>query len=200
MTRTTTAAGGLGGGRAALQRRHGAADRAWRCDDAVVPWLAAAAVLLVVFVLVERRTADPILPLDLFRLRIVSRSLAVVFMTGMAMFGAIAFVPLFVQGVMGGTATQAGQVLTPLFLGWVGTSVVGARLTVAHRLSDRRRRGGVLLLAGFVALAMIDADASMMALLRRCSCSAAGWACRCCRCCWRCSTASSARSSGWRHR
>ena len=41
-------------------------------------------------------------------------------MTGMAMFGAIAFIPLFVQGVMGGTATQAGQVLTPLFLGWVG--------------------------------------------------------------------------------
>src|SRR5688500_10684761 len=84
--------------------------------DAVAPWLAAAAVLLVVFVLVEGRTADPILPLNLFRQPVVSRSLVVVFMTGMAMFGAIAFVPLFVQGAKGGTATEAGQVLTPLFL------------------------------------------------------------------------------------
>ena len=131
---------------------------------AVVPWLAAAAVLLAAFVLVARRTADPILPLDLFRLRIVSRSLAVVFMTGMAMFGAIAFVPLFVQGVMGGTATQAGQVLTPLFLGWVGMSVVGARLTARIDYRIVAVAGNALLLAGFVGLALIGADASMTAL------------------------------------
>ena len=112
------------------------------------PGCAAAAVLLASFVLVERRTADPILPLDLFRLRIVSRSLAVVFMTGMAMFGAIAFVPLFVQGVMGGTATQAGQVLTPLFLGWVGTSVVGRAAHGAHRLPAVAVAGSALLRPG----------------------------------------------------
>ena len=69
--------------------------------DAVLPWLAATAVLLGALVLVERRAPDPILPLDLFRHRIVSVPLVVVFMTGMAMFGAIAFVPLFVQGVHG---------------------------------------------------------------------------------------------------
>jgi EmrB/QacA subfamily drug resistance transporter len=131
---------------------------------AVVPWLAAAAALLPIFVLVERRTADPILPLDLFRLHIVSGSLAVVFMTGMAMFGAIAFVPLFVQGVMGGTATQAGQVLTPLFLGWVGMSVVGARLTARIDYRIVAVAGNTLLLAGFVGLATIGADASMAAL------------------------------------
>ena len=131
---------------------------------AVVPWLGAAALLLSAFVLVERRTADPILPLDLFRLRVVSRSLAVVFMTGMAMFGAIAFVPLFVQSVMGGTATQAGQVLTPLFLGWVGMSVVGARLTARIDYRIVAVAGNALLLAGFVGLALIGADASMTAL------------------------------------
>jgi EmrB/QacA subfamily drug resistance transporter len=83
--------------------------------DAVLPWLAATAVLLGALIYVERRASDPILPLDLFGHRVVSFSLVVVFMTGMAMFGAIAFVPLFVQGVLGGSATQAGQVLTPLF-------------------------------------------------------------------------------------
>ena len=60
-----------------------------------------------------------------------ARTLAVVvFLVGVALFGAIAFIPLFVQSVLGGTATQAGQVLTPLFLGWVVMSIVGARLTV----------------------------------------------------------------------
>ncbi len=132
---------------------------------AVLPWLVAAAVLLVVFVFVEARTPHPILPLDLLRQPVVSRSLAVVFMTGMAMFGAIAFVPLFVQGVKGGTATEAGQVLTPLFLGWVATSVAGVRLTVRLGYRPVAVSGGVLLTAGFVALMMIEADTSVLALL-----------------------------------
>jgi EmrB/QacA subfamily drug resistance transporter len=133
--------------------------------DAVVPWLAAATVLLTLFVIVERRTADPLLPIELFRYAIVSRSLFVVFMTGMAMFGAIAFVPLFVQGVMGGTATEAGQVLTPLFLGWVTTSVVGARLTVRIGYRPVTIAGSALLTGGFVVLAMIDAGTTRTALL-----------------------------------
>ena len=131
----------------------------------LMPWLIAAVVLLSLFVLVEGRTADPILPLDLFRQPIVSRSLVVVFMTGMAMFGAIAFVPLYVQGVMGGTATEAGQVLTPLFLGWVTTSVAGARLTVRLGYRPVALAGGALLTAGFAVLMLIDADTGLRALL-----------------------------------
>jgi EmrB/QacA subfamily drug resistance transporter len=133
--------------------------------EGVVLWLVATVVLLSVLVLVERRALDPILPLDLFRHPIVARSLIVVFMTGMAMFGAIAFVPLFVQSVMGGTATEAGQVLTPLFLGWVVTSIAGARLTVGIGYRPVAVSGGLLLTAGFVALAMIDADTTMTPLL-----------------------------------
>jgi EmrB/QacA subfamily drug resistance transporter len=131
----------------------------------IAPWLAVAIVLLVVFVLVERRTIDPLLPLDLFRLAIVSRSLLVVFLIGMAMFGAIAFVPLFVQGVLGGTATEAGQVLTPLFLGWVTMSVVGARLTVRIGYRPVTIAGSLLLTAGFVVLARIDATTTLTTLL-----------------------------------
>jgi EmrB/QacA subfamily drug resistance transporter len=131
----------------------------------VMPWLVATLVLLFLFVFVEGRTADPIMPLNLFRQPIVSRSLFVVFMTGMAMFGAIAFVPLFVQGVMGGTATEAGQVLTPLFLGWVSTSVVGARLTVRLGYRPVALVGGALLTAGFAALMLVDADTGLPALL-----------------------------------
>jgi Na+/melibiose symporter-like transporter len=133
--------------------------------NAILPWFALAATLLASFVVVERRVANPILPLDLFRHRIVTRSLTVVFMTGMAMFGAIAFIPLFVQGVMGGTATQAGQVLTPLFLGWVGTSVAGARLTVRVGYRPVALAGGLLLTSGFVALAALNPDGPLLILL-----------------------------------
>ena len=52
------------------------------------------------------------------------------FLAGMAMFGALSFVPLFLQSVTGATATGAGLVLTPFVLGWVATSVLSARLVL----------------------------------------------------------------------
>ena len=131
---------------------------------ALAAWAAPAVVLLGAFVVVERRTSAPILPLELFRHRVVSHTLIVVFMTGMAMFGAIAFVPLFVQAVMGGTATEAGQALTPLFLGWVATSVAGAKLTVLVGYRRVAITGGVLLTAAFVGLALMTAQSSSASL------------------------------------
>ena len=126
---------------------------------------AAAAALLVGFVAVERRSSEPILPLDLLRSPLIARTLVVVFLVGMALFGAIAFIPLFVQAVMGATATQAGQVLTPLFLGWVVMSIVSARLTV--RMGYRRLAiaGSLLMTVGFVELSLVNADSSRNAVL-----------------------------------
>jgi len=126
---------------------------------------AAAAVLLVGFAAAERRSADPILPIDLLRNPLVARTLVVVFLVGMALFGAIAFIPLFVQGVMGATATQAGQVLTPLFLGWVVMSIAGARLTVKLGYRRLAASGSLLMTGGFVGLAAVDADSSRSAVL-----------------------------------
>jgi EmrB/QacA subfamily drug resistance transporter len=131
----------------------------------VWPWLVVAVVLLAVFALAEKRTPDPILPLELLSRPVIARNLAVVFLTGMAMFGAIAFVPLFVQSVTGGTATQAGQVLTPLFLGWVITSVIGARLTVRLGYRPVAVTGSALLTLGFAALVLIEAETTVLALL-----------------------------------
>jgi EmrB/QacA subfamily drug resistance transporter len=132
--------------------------------ESIVPWLIATTLLLGSFVFVERRASHPILPLELFRYPIVSRSLPVVFMTGMAMFGAIAFVPLFVQIVMNGSATEAGQVLTPLFLGWVFMSIAAARLTIRIGYRPVTIGGNALLTAGFVALATIDQNTTRTVL------------------------------------
>lgn len=87
-----------------------------------------AGVLLVLFAAWERRTPEPLLPLRLFGNRMFRAAAISGFLTGMAMFGTISFIPLFVQGVLGGTATEAGTALTPFVLGWVTLSVVSARL------------------------------------------------------------------------
>jgi EmrB/QacA subfamily drug resistance transporter len=96
----------------------------------IVALLALGAALLVAFVAVERRAPEPIVPLRLFRSRMVLAAVVTRFLAGMAMFGALSFVPLFLQTVTGASATRAGVVLTPFVLGWVVMSVVSARLVL----------------------------------------------------------------------
>lgn len=128
-------------------------------------WLLAAGVLAAALLAVERRVDAPILPLDLFGNPVVSRSLVVAFLVGTAMFGAIAFMPLFVQAVMGGTATEAGTTLTPLFLGWVGSSIAGARLAVRTGYRKVTSAGVALIAVGFTALALLGPNATRPTLL-----------------------------------
>src|SRR5213083_3006189 len=96
----------------------------WTGADVLVP-LALAAV-----VPVERRAGEPIVPFRLFRHRMVLAAGVNGFLSGMAMFGAISFVPLFLQHVSGMSATAAGVVLMPFVLGWVAMSIVSARLVL----------------------------------------------------------------------
>ncbi|MFZ3114547.1 MAG: MDR family MFS transporter [Syntrophales bacterium] len=97
--------------------------------------IATAAALFIALLWVEQRAADPILPLQLFRDRLFSTAVAHGIFTGWALFGIISFIPLFVQAVMGTSATQAGITITPMLLGWVTASIIGMRLimTVGHR-------------------------------------------------------------------
>src|SRR2546428_271665 len=101
----------------------------------VVALLVLGGIGLVAFVAVERRAADPIVPLRLFKSRMIVAAVVTRFLVGTAMFGALSFVPLFLQSVTGATATGAGLVLTPFVLGWVVTSVLSARLVL--RISYR---------------------------------------------------------------
>jgi len=93
-------------------------------------WLliAGAVVLFILLVWVERRAADPVLPLPLFRDLLFTTATVHGVLTGWALFGSVSFIPLFVQSVMGTSATQAGITLTPLLLGWVTASIIGTRL------------------------------------------------------------------------
>jgi len=94
----------------------------------VVGALAAAVIVLALFGLAERRAREPILPFEVLRNPVVAGSVACMALVGMAMFGTISYVPLFVQGVIGTSATSSGVVLTPLMLGAVTTSFLAGQL------------------------------------------------------------------------
>ena len=111
-----------------------------------------AGLLGALFIYVERRAQDPIVPLELFRNRVVTVSVTAGFLAGVAMFGAISFVPLFAQGALGSTATEAGSLLTPLMLSWVGLSVVGGRLLLKVGYRPTTLAGLFLLTLGFALL------------------------------------------------
>lgn len=105
------------------------------------------------FAWTEQRAPEPIVPFSLFRNRIIGVGSITAFMVGAAMFGALSFIPLYVQGTLGGTATEAGALLTPFLLGWVTMSVVGGRLMFRIGYRPTILAGLVVLVASFGVLA-----------------------------------------------
>jgi len=84
--------------------------------------------LLVAFLLVEQRAAEPILPLDLFRNRFFAIASLAGALIGGAMVTSTTYIPLFVQAVLGGSPTEAGGAITPMVVGWPIASALGGRL------------------------------------------------------------------------
>jgi EmrB/QacA subfamily drug resistance transporter len=106
------------------------------------------AVALVVFVLIEMRAAEPIISPRLFKNSIFLISTVAMFLLSAGMFGAILYLPLFVQAVTGNTATNSGIVLTPMMLGFMFSSVVGGQIL------SRTGRYKILAIYGFVVAAL----------------------------------------------
>jgi EmrB/QacA subfamily drug resistance transporter len=130
----------------------GGRDYAWDSVE-VIGALVAALVLLAVFGLVERRVSEPILPFELLRNQTVASSVGCMALVGAAMFGTISFVPLFVQGVIGTSATSSGVVLTPLILGAVTTSFISGQIVSrTGRYRPNTLIGPILLGAGMFLL------------------------------------------------
>jgi EmrB/QacA subfamily drug resistance transporter len=88
----------------------------------------AAIVLLAAFVLQERRAAEPIIPLSLFRSSVFRVATGIGFIIGLAMFGAIIFIPLFLQLVYGVSPTSSGLRMLPLMAGLLAASVISGRI------------------------------------------------------------------------
>ena len=89
--------------------------------------LALSAVTLIAFLYVESAAAEPVIPLVLFRDPIIAICSICSFVLGIGMFGVIIYLPLFMQGVLGVSATQSGNLLTPLMMGAVVGSIGGGQ-------------------------------------------------------------------------
>jgi EmrB/QacA subfamily drug resistance transporter len=125
----------------------------------ILALLAAGLVLLTVFAWHERRVEHPIVPISLFRIRTFSAAGGAGFAVGAAMFGAIMFVPLFVQGVLQDSATDSGLVLTPLMLALVVTSVgSGQIISRTGRYRWALVSGPIVMALGFLLLAGLDSS------------------------------------------
>jgi len=99
----------------------------WRSAESVV-LIVLGVLLLAAFLLAERRAKEPILPLELFRNRIFSTSAAIGFIIGLALFGSVTYLPIFLQIVKGRSPTSSGLQLTPMMGGLLVTSIVSGRL------------------------------------------------------------------------
>jgi EmrB/QacA subfamily drug resistance transporter len=117
------------------------------------------------FIHIERRAPEPIIPLEMFRNRVVSLAMIIGFLAGVAMFGVISFIPLFAQGSLGVSATAAGSFLTPLMLAWVSASVVGGRLMLRMGLRPLVLAGLIAMVAGFVGLSFASRTTSYSVLI-----------------------------------
>ena len=100
---------------------------AW--GSAPIIWLAVAAVVLIaLFIWAEMRAAEPVIPLALFRISVFTVSNSVGFLVGFVLFGAIIYIPLYLQTVHSATPTSSGLQLLPLVCGMLVTFIISGRL------------------------------------------------------------------------
>ena len=97
-------------------------------DGTSIGLLVAAVVLSVAFVLIELRVPEPIIPMDLFKGRIFSGNAAFAFLLGVAMFGALIFLPLYFQAVKEMSPTESGLALLPMIVGIFAASIPSGQL------------------------------------------------------------------------
>jgi len=91
--------------------------------------IAVAVLAFVAFIAVERRAAEPMLPLHVFKSRNFSLTMGLAFFVGLGLFGAMTFIPLYQQTVQGASPTVSGLLMTPMMVGSAVTSVLAGVLT-----------------------------------------------------------------------
>jgi EmrB/QacA subfamily drug resistance transporter len=136
----------------------GGNEYAWS-SPTIVALGAAGVGLLAVFLWWETRAAEPILPLGLFKSRVFSVASAMGFAIGMAMFGAIVFLPVFLQLVYGASPTSSGLRMLPLMAGLLTAAIVSGR--VISRIGRYRPfpiAGTAVLVVGMFLLSLLTVD------------------------------------------
>lgn len=104
------------------------------------------------FVMVERRTAEPIMPIHLFRAPNFVFTTAATLIIGIAMFGSLAYIPTYLQMVTGSNATQAGFLMIPMMAGLLITSIAAGQIVSKTGRYKWFPVVGMVIVAGALAL------------------------------------------------
>lgn len=141
-------------------------DHAWTSPQ-VLGLFGLAVVMLVAFYLVERRVEHPVVPFHLFRLNVFAVPAAISFFSAIGMFAVVIFVPLLYQGVLHVSATNSGQLLTPMMLAVVVTATATGAV-IARIPAYRLLSAGALavMIAGLVLLSRVGVGASPLEVTR----------------------------------
>lgn len=121
---------------------------AWNSSE-IIGLFSASAILTAIFILIESKVKEPILPLSLFRNRTIAVSNISGFFLGAGMFGAITYIPLFAQGVIGTSPSVAGYILTPLMISLIISSIIGGRLVTKLKYRNIIVPGLFIMAIGF---------------------------------------------------
>jgi EmrB/QacA subfamily drug resistance transporter len=145
----------------------GGVDWAWDSPASVIV-LTASVVLLVLFGLVERRAAEPILPLWIFRRRVLVGSNAATLCVGVLLIGLTSYVPLYAQQILGTSAVVAGFAVAALTLGWPVAATLSGRFYLRIGFRNTALLGGAFAIAGSIILIAVGPGSSVFQLAIGC--------------------------------
>ena len=132
----------------------------------VIGTLVIGAVLLAAFALWENRANEPILTLHLFESHAFTVAVILSFLVGVSLFGALTFLPLYAQGVLGYSAQDSGLVLAPMMIGFVIGSLIGGQLTTrTGRYKVQTVIGMVVAVVGMFLLSRLPSSSTFTQLL-----------------------------------
>lgn len=120
------------------------------------------AVLFVLFILIERQAAEPILDLSLFKNRVFTVTSVLGFLLGLGMFGAIMFVPMFMQAILGVSPTQAGSTMTPMMIALIVASIIGSQILLRTRYRNVLLGGMLITAVGFMLMSTMSVDTTSL--------------------------------------
>ena len=137
-------------------------------SGASIAILAAAAVLLTVFILVERRAAEPILPLWVLGQRVLNSANSAALLIGLLMIGLSTYVPLFAQSVLGTSALVAGFTLAAMTLGWPIAASLAGRIYLRLGFRTTMLFGAIIVVLGAALLLTVDSGSAVLHLAAAC--------------------------------
>lgn len=117
-------------------------------------------ILFILFGFIENKAEEPILDLSLFKNRIFATMNGLGFLLGLGMFGAIMFVPMFMQGILGVSPTQAGSTMTPMMIAMIAASIIGGQLLLRFTFRTVLTAGMLLASAGFFLMSTMGLNSS----------------------------------------